>query len=115
MPVDVGKMKQGDIILKHIEGLPGDKYVVTEKYLEVNGRRFPIVRGLKGLPEIDAGEYVVPEGKCLMMNYPKDSLDSRYFGPVVPKRHVTLLVPMPINSDREKLEKSWQYSGDVGI
>lgn len=75
------------MVLKIIKGLPGDRFVVKNGSLELNGTQYPIRdkdsvgRGLKVFYRqkegtLNRGEYI------LISTFTKNSWDSRYWGPV---------------------------------
>jgi len=74
-------------VLKKIKGLPGDRFVVKNNFLELNGHSYPIMgrdsngRALKVF--YNSSENVLNTGKYfLLSDFVKNSWDSRYWGPV---------------------------------
>lgn len=95
MERDVGVLKKDALLLKRVKGFPGDEYVVREYFVGIRGQVFRLQQ-IKGLPRLEKGTYVVPEGELLLLNDTHDSFDSRYLGPVKEDRvqaKVTMLVP----------------------
>ena len=91
--MDRGYLKQGNcgtgavMVLKIIEGIPGDCFIVKNGALELNGTKYPIrEKDSSGRPlkvfyrqkegTLNRGEYI------LISNFTKNSWDSRYWGPV---------------------------------
>jgi conjugative transfer signal peptidase TraF len=75
------------LVLKMIQGLPGDRFVVKNRFLELNGHSYYIMdhdssrRALKVF--YDQREGVVDKGKYILLSsFVKNSWDSRYWGPV---------------------------------
>lgn len=73
--------KNGDTLLKKIQGFPGDTYTVSDKEVIINNRSYPIFIA-DHLPHQTPGVYVVPEETVLCLNDPEISFDSRYIGPI---------------------------------
>ena len=74
-------------VLKMIKGIPGDHFVVKDRFLELNGYSYCIMnkdsskRALRVFYKqkegfLDKGEYI------LLSDFAKNSWDSRYWGPV---------------------------------
>lgn len=83
LPMDVPALHvgKGFLLLKQVRGFPGDAYEVTEKALSIKDREYP-VHTKAGIPQQEAGHYIVPKGELLLLNEPEDSFDSRYLGPM---------------------------------
>ena len=81
LPRTYGKMKEDDLLLKHIAGVPGDTYTVTENYLEIDGVKYPLFK-YPVLPQQWQGNYTISDYNYLMLNEAPDSFDGRYFGTV---------------------------------
>jgi len=86
-------LAQGDcdtgtvLVLKIIKGLPGDHFVVKNRFFELNGYSYPIMENdssgrfldsfyKKNEVELEKGKYI------LLSDFVKNSWDSRYWGPV---------------------------------
>jgi len=74
-------------VLKIIAGLPGDRFVLYNGSLELNGRRYPIRdkdsvgRGLKVFYRQQGG--MLKKGEYILIStFTNNSWDSRYWGPV---------------------------------
>ena len=74
---------EGMPILKKVQGLPGDSYIVTDEnlYLERTKAKYPIFHK-DYLPELAPGNYSVPPTMYLLLNDMPYSFDSRYMGPI---------------------------------
>ncbi len=95
LPRSVGIMKSGTSLLKKIQGLPGDKFLVGCQDLYIHGIFYPFFDDSR-LPHLSPGSYLVPEHSFLFLNDPFDSFDSRYIGPVQQNyivSKVSLLIP----------------------
>jgi conjugative transfer signal peptidase TraF len=75
------------LVLKLIKGLPGDHFIVKNRFLELNGYLYPIMnkdssgRTLKVFYKQKEGE--LEKGKYILLSdFVKNSWDSRYWGPV---------------------------------
>jgi conjugative transfer signal peptidase TraF len=75
------------LVLKMIKGLPGDRYVVRNGFIEINGNSYCIMgkdssgRALKEFYQQKEG--VLGKGKYLLLSdFVNNSWDSRYWGPV---------------------------------
>jgi conjugative transfer signal peptidase TraF len=75
------------LVLKMIEGLPGDHFLVKNKFLEINGYSYHIMdydsSGRKLKAFYGPKEGILEKGKYLLLSdFVKNSWDSRYWGPV---------------------------------
>jgi len=75
------------LVLKLIKGIPGDHYMVKDRFLELNGHSYIIInndssgRQLKVFYKKKQG--VLGQGKYILLSdFVKNSWDSRYWGPV---------------------------------
>lgn len=98
LPRKYGKMKKDDLFLKHIAGVPGDTYVVTDDYLEIDGVKYPLQKQ-SFLPQQWRGNYTISDYKYLMLNEAPDSFDGRYFG-VVHHKYLLKRVIMFLNFEK---------------
>lgn len=78
---DVAALKEGYLLLKRVKGFPGDVYIVNKRGVTIRGQFFP-AKHLRGIPHLEEGAYIVPKGKCLLLNDSDESFDSRYIGPM---------------------------------
>lgn len=97
LPVDVPKLyvEKGFLLLKQVQGFPGDEYMVSNDALEIRGKEYKIFHQ-EGLPELAVGERKVPEDEMLLLNDMELSFDSRYLGPISKElivKKVELLLP----------------------
>ena len=83
------------LLLKRVQGFPGESYTIDSSALRTEQRSYPICRS-DLLPQQEQGAYIVPDGALLLLNDPDDSFDSRYLGSIneaqIDKK-VLLLVP----------------------
>ena len=84
--------KEGILLLKQLEGLPGDTFQVTENALILRDKSYPIYHVVSYLPQLPQGEYTVPEDMYLFLNTMPYSFDSRYMGPITKDRLVQKVV-----------------------
>jgi len=103
---DYGNLKQGTLLLKQVQGLPGDIYIRRDGYVEVHGYRYIVVEK-EGLPQIPKGSYMVASGQALLLNKRENSFDGRYIGPTEDK-YIVRRVFLALDRDAyNKKEKEW--------
>jgi conjugative transfer signal peptidase TraF len=91
--INRGYLAQGNcetgtvLVLKMIKGIPGDRFMVKDEFLEVNGDSYRIInndssgRVLKSF--YDRKESVIEKDKYILLSdFVPNSWDSRYWGPV---------------------------------
>jgi conjugal transfer pilin signal peptidase TrbI len=82
----LGLFPDGSNMVKLIRGLPGDRVVVTLQHTYVNGEivgdGLDVAADYGRPPEAYVREFIVPEGHIVAMGATRDSVDSRYYGPV---------------------------------
>lgn len=81
LPETVGRLRKGTLLLKKVQGLPGDVYTKDGNGVTVKNKFFP-TKATDKLPQLKEGTYTVPDGKVLLINDAKNSFDGRYLGPV---------------------------------
>lgn len=113
LPIDVSALhaSKGINLLKKVQGFAGDAYTVNTDSISIAGKSYPIYHK-SGLPELELGEYVIPEGEMFFLNDADDSFDSRYLGSIssgnVVKK-VSLLVPyQPFYDISERMGKLYE-------
>ena len=74
-------VKKDYLLLKRVQGFPGESYTIDASALRTEQRSYPICRS-DLLPQQEQGTYIVPEGELLLLNDPDDSFDSRYLGSI---------------------------------
>lgn len=76
--------KNGTQVIKYADGTPGDKVLVTEKDISVNGQQVGTGLDLAVKLKRPAGRYVreeiIPAERFWFMGRTHDSFDSRYWG-----------------------------------
>ena len=99
---------EGELLVKRVIGVPGDRVMVQEDHVYLNGKRLdesaylkPIVLTTSGSFMTEGQEVVVPEGYFFVLgdNRPASS-DSREWG-FVPKKNIigeSFFVYWPLNS-----------------
>ena len=91
--INRGYLAQGNcdtgtvLVLKTIQGIPGDHFFVKKNFLGLNGHSYPIMdhdssgRMLKVF--YNQKEGILDKGKYILLsNFVKNSWDSRYWGPM---------------------------------
>ncbi len=82
------------LIIKKVQGLPGDTFTATPQTVAANGRVYPYFEK-QGLPHLlHLGKQIVPQGTLLFLNDPPISLDSRYLGPIPQALVVHKIIPV---------------------
>lgn len=84
--------KEGALLLKRVEGLPGDTFTVEADSLVLNNESYPIYHSVSYLPQLPQGTFKVPENMYLFLNAMPYSFDSRYIGPVTEDKIVKKVV-----------------------
>lgn len=85
---------EGYLIIKKVQGLPGDTFTVTPQTVSANGKVYPYFTK-EGLPHLlHLGKNSVPHGTLLFLNDPPISLDSRYLGPIPQALVVRRIIPV---------------------
>jgi len=79
LPQDVAGLERGTRMLKQVRGVAGDEYLVAGDTFYVSGESYPIMRHPL-LPELVQGVHVVSDGRLVLLNSHRLSLDSRYLG-----------------------------------
>ena len=102
LPINVPSLnvKKGFPLLKKVQGFPGDSYFVDSHGLYIHERMYKTFQR-DDLPQIQPGNYTVPENTILFLNDPDISFDSRYLGPIDNKqiiKKVILLIPYSLFS-----------------
>lgn len=74
-------------LIKEVAAVAGDRVVVSERGVSINGRLWPEsrpkTRGMDGRPLPSAvGVYTLRPGEIWVMGEHPDSYDSRYYGPI---------------------------------
>jgi conjugal transfer pilin signal peptidase TrbI len=76
--------RDGQIIIKHAAGVPGDRIQVDPETVRINGAKvgegLALAGTLKRPPEDFLRDDIVPPGHLWMMGATADSFDSRYWG-----------------------------------
>ena len=73
---------KGRLLLKKVEGFPGDTFEVTSDFLIIHDRHYPIYHFPSYLPQLPQGTFTVPANMYLFLNPMPYSFDSRYIGPI---------------------------------
>lgn len=73
---------KGRLLLKEVEGFPGDTFEVTSDFLIIHDRHYPIYHFPSYLPQLPQGTFTVPANMYLFLNPMPYSFDSRYMGPI---------------------------------
>lgn len=73
---------KGRLLLKKVEGFPGDTFEVTSDFLIIHDRHYPIYHFPSYLPQLPQGTFTVPANMYLFLNPMPYSFDSRYMGPI---------------------------------
>lgn len=90
-------VKEGTSLLKRVKAKPGDTYSIKNSIMVIGKNAYPIYH-LDYLPQLDEGEYVVPDGEYMFLNDMPYSFDSRYMGPIS-QDHIQNKVILLINLD----------------
>ena len=97
--------KYGVHIMKRVVGLSGETVHLQDKWIWINGKKLKRPRRLAFLKYYNYGALKVNRkmqcgnGYCVLGDYSSDSLDSRYNGPLAPKKIVgrALLIVWPLS------------------
>lgn len=79
---------KGRLLLKEVEGFPGDTFEITTDFLIIHDRHYPIYHSPSYLPQLPQGTFTVPANMYLFLNPMPYSFDSRYMGPIAQDKMV---------------------------